>query len=380
MKITNYIILLLCSAFVMQSCTKEKDNLIDSTALGSITVKGVKNAIDVYTGATFQLEVEPVPADAPGANNLVYTFSSSDESIFTVNEEGLIEGVSVGEAYLQIGVEEFPDIVSAYLVRVADEIFLVEEIVLADEYKELKVPIQGDEIVNAISLLPGISFLPENATNKDVEFVSSDTEVIDIDANGNLIAKKIGEATITIRSTDGTDVSVAANVNVRAGQYPPTDRSRWTVTTSHELPKDDAIKNAPESLIDGNGSTALSMVKPGKSYDGISVDADEEVFFIIDMGKQQAFDYIAIDHRTSVSYDYLRPHVYTLYGSNSENAEEEDFTAISSQINALPLLDNFTMNFNTANYRYLKVVIEPGTENTSGSTMQIAELRVGKRN
>lgn len=47
------------------------------------------------------------------------------------------------------------------------------------------------------------SVLPINATNKNLDWSSSDPEVAAVDANGRVTAKKVGEATIIARTADG---------------------------------------------------------------------------------------------------------------------------------------------------------------------------------
>lgn len=55
---------------------------------------------------------------------------------------------------------------------------------------------------------------PDNATNKNVTWESSNTSIIDVDQNGNLTAKSTGTATITVSSQDGgQQVSKEIKVN-----------------------------------------------------------------------------------------------------------------------------------------------------------------------
>ncbi len=51
-----------------------------------------------------------------------------------------------------------------------------------------------------------VTITPDNATNKNVTWESSDVSIIDVDQNGNLTAKSTGIATITVSSQDGGDV------------------------------------------------------------------------------------------------------------------------------------------------------------------------------
>lgn len=48
-----------------------------------------------------------------------------------------------------------------------------------------------------------VTITPDNATNKNVTWESSDVSIIDVDQKGNLTAKRTGTATITVRSVDG---------------------------------------------------------------------------------------------------------------------------------------------------------------------------------
>lgn len=48
-----------------------------------------------------------------------------------------------------------------------------------------------------------VTIVPDNATNKNVTWESSDVSIIDVDQNGKLTAKRTGTATITVRSVDG---------------------------------------------------------------------------------------------------------------------------------------------------------------------------------
>lgn len=48
-----------------------------------------------------------------------------------------------------------------------------------------------------------VTITPDNATNKNVTWTSSDASIISVDQNGNLTAKSTGTATITVSSQDG---------------------------------------------------------------------------------------------------------------------------------------------------------------------------------
>ena len=55
---------------------------------------------------------------------------------------------------------------------------------------------------------------PNDATNKEVEWTSSNAGVASVDANGKVTGKKAGKATVTAKAKDGSGVSASCEVNV----------------------------------------------------------------------------------------------------------------------------------------------------------------------
>ncbi|MGM9727549.1 MAG: Ig-like domain-containing protein, partial [Prevotella sp.] len=63
--------------------------------------------------------------------------------------------------------------------------------------------------------------LPETADAPTVEWTSSNPEIATVDENGKVTAIALGSATITVKTTDGTDISASCNVTVQ--ESPNTD-------------------------------------------------------------------------------------------------------------------------------------------------------------
>ena len=62
-----------------------------------------------------------------------------------------------------------------------------------------------------------VTIAPDNATNKNVTWTSSDASIIEVDQNGNLTAKSTGTATITVSSQDdGGVIPVSKEITVLA--------------------------------------------------------------------------------------------------------------------------------------------------------------------
>lgn len=133
--------------------------------------------------------------------NAKYAYTSEDESIATVTNNGTVKAVSVGNVTVNcvvtIGEQDYN---CSYILKVLQP---VEKIEVA--FKTITVP-DG-------SLIP-LSFftvLPENASNKELEITTSSKK--------NLVAPKQGvfiqdSATITAASKDGSNVKVSVKVSV----------------------------------------------------------------------------------------------------------------------------------------------------------------------
>ena len=63
--------------------------------------------------------------------------------------------------------------------------------------------------------------LPETADAPTVEWTSSNPEIATVDVNGKVTAIALGSTTITVKTTDGTDISATCNVTVQ--ESPNTD-------------------------------------------------------------------------------------------------------------------------------------------------------------
>ena len=141
----------------------------------------------------------------------------------------------------------------------------------------------------------------------------------------------------------------------------------WTVETSHPLPEDAAIANAPGSLVDGDLTTCLSMVKPGRSYGGVSVGDGERVWATIDLKTETGFNRIILTNRNF--QEYLNTKAVSFYGSNDGTT----FMPIKEDVELPGLKENIITLDAKVSYRYLKMTFDRW-DASQGNTMQFAEL------
>ena len=129
-------------------------------------------------------------------------WSSSDETVATVNAQGVVTGLKEGTATIKVQVGTF----SATCEVTVSEIH-VNELKVAEDTPSKLYKGQSHKL--------NVKVLPEDTTD-DVELIyeSSDDAVATISADGTVTAVKEGTAQITIKTADGR-VSTVYEVNVK---------------------------------------------------------------------------------------------------------------------------------------------------------------------
>ncbi len=155
-----------------------------------IKVTGVSfdsKTLNLATGSSTNLKATVSPSDA---TNKGLTWKSSDTSIVTVDQNGRITGKKAGTATITVTTKD-----GEYTATIT--------VVVKDE------PVTGVKITgNSTMILKDSQTLkavitPNNATNKEVTWKSSDSSVVSVDKNGKVTANKVGTATITVTTKDG---------------------------------------------------------------------------------------------------------------------------------------------------------------------------------
>ena len=188
-------------------------------ACGGVTISGVAlpESMNLEKGATQQLQLEysaeeEAAADkiAEAADKLTIEWSSSDESIVTVDADGNVTAVEAGEAYVTATVKDKDGLTATTLVRVAVTPTGVE----APETLELVT--NGEDTKNLDAKI-----VPEDATGVKLAYESSNEAVATVDENGLVTAVADGECVITayvVSDTDdvAVDTAVAESESVDA--------------------------------------------------------------------------------------------------------------------------------------------------------------------
>ena len=156
------------------------------------------------TGIYFTQEEITVPAYevayldlrcTPATAHTEVTFYSYNRSIALVNENGKVTGISEGQTTV-VAMAKVGDVDYLYaqcLVTVVPKQVAVVGIVLRTKSMDLRVGQTG---------VPKVVVLPNNATNQNLIYESSEPSVVGVRGDG-LIGLTEGKATVTVKSEDG---------------------------------------------------------------------------------------------------------------------------------------------------------------------------------
>ncbi len=217
-------------------------NVIVGTPVTDIELSDTTKTIKA--GSTYQLTATVEPEDA-SANVLVW--SSSDESVVTVDNTGKITAVKDGIAYITA---ETPD------KKVSDTCEIVvsttpTHVILNSNQNVMNI---GDTYTLTANILP------ETVSIKNVVWSSSDETVATV-ADGVVTAKKAGNAVITATTVAG---GLTATCNITVGNVE-------TVETISELNTLLNSSNRPEGIIYESDNTESIEIEAGDYSDVLLV-------------------------------------------------------------------------------------------------------------
>ena len=158
-----------------------------------------ESTLTLNSGSTGQLTVTATP---PDALNPSVAWSSSDESVATVDATGLVTAVAGGTCTITAAAVDGSGKTATCQVTVVQ---LVTSITLSQT--SLKLKLDGYQKLTA-------TVMPSNASNKKVTWSSSNEAVAEVTSTGGVVAVGVGLCTITCAATDGSGVSATCEVTV----------------------------------------------------------------------------------------------------------------------------------------------------------------------
>lgn len=177
-------------------------------------------------------------------------YSSDDDMVLTVDEEGIIHAVGVGTARITYADKN-------------EKLVATKAISVVISPKELIIP-------DTVHLTPGmteqlnLSIEPANATYTDIQYISDDTTVAVVDVTGKIKGLEKGETVVTAK-IKGTDIA-----------------AKTTVIVQPQIEKIE-IKNATIRTKDGDTEQILYSIVPEDAFiDGISFQSENPEVATID--------------------------------------------------------------------------------------------------
>lgn len=157
-------------------------------------------------GKTTTITADVMHDTAYGSNesNMIkeVNWESTDKSVATIDSNGVVTGISLGKTTIIANAQDGSGVFGTIQLRV---IKLAETLSFAVEEVEMEV---NDSLV----LIP--VFTPEDTTNEIVRWESSDETIAKVKESGIVYALAPGTATITAKSTDGTDLTATCTVTI----------------------------------------------------------------------------------------------------------------------------------------------------------------------
>ena len=153
------------------------------------------DTLQIDYGDTWQMTATLEPADT---TDVPLTWTSSDERVVTVDENGLIQAVGTGEAL--ITAKTANGLIASCTVTV---IIRATQITLTACSHDLYLTSGLD------ALQMTVEALPENATMPDLVWASSDPAVASVDENGQVAALTTGTTTITATAADDSGMTAS---------------------------------------------------------------------------------------------------------------------------------------------------------------------------
>ena len=193
------------------------------------------NSLFLNAGETTQLSVVVKPENA---TNKKIEYSTTNANVATVDANGLVKAVGEGRAYIYAKSADGP----------SDSVYVyVRKSVTPQPPKEVKVTnVSVDR--RYLTLEEGENYTltatvsPADATNKTVNYSSSDSRVATVDANGNITAVKAGSAYIYAKSVDGPYAYSYVTVKAKAAPQPPAEVKVTNITLDTRYLRLDAGK------------------------------------------------------------------------------------------------------------------------------------------
>lgn len=286
---------------------------------------------------TFQLLPTVLPEDAYDAS---VKWSSSDTNVATVDENGIVTALDKGDAVISATATDGSGVTAQCLVHVD---LLVKEIEISETAIGLE-PKQSKKLE--------VTVLPDNAFVKDVVWSSNNEEVATVDQQGNVTAIAIGIASISVSTTDGSNLTASCEVTVAE------------LVKSIIVTPDIATVNEEESL-----QLSCVVMPESATYKGVIWTSEDNNIATVDSNGLV----------TAVSSGKVKIKATAIDGSNVYGESEITVTAATIEYNGICYQRNSVSTLKivaNTNNPYSGDFFIPSTATFNGQEMKVTEIGI----
>ena len=274
---------LLTSTLVITGCQSPSSSINENVVVEGISIESKDNIRNIKEGETLLLSVKAYPI---GASSEV-TWSSSDESIATVNENGLVTAIKKGNVNIIATSKSNSEVSQSFaLIVEKNEVVKVNptrvSIYAKDNAKTLQV---------AKTLELTIKVEPENA-DTSIEWSSSDKTIATVSNRGLVTGVKAGKVIITATSLVDDTIKDSIELTIEKSDDPIVnlDWAKMEYTTHADYYSADVendtpmkIKGVVTHISPSDGGKVNYFIQNG--IDGYYVYAQDTSIFPVTLGE-----------------------------------------------------------------------------------------------
>ena len=204
--------------------------------------------------------------------NKSLTWTSSNEAVATVDVNGVVTAIALGEATITATTTDGTNLSATCKVTVVPTLVVSIEVtpnsVEAEENSEVQL---------------SVNILPENATYKSVEWSSSNDAIASVNANGLVKIRKEGNVVITATTTDGSNLSATCSINVYSGINGVNGNDVIVATIGDNIVVKNAQLGSNVRVYAADGAMIASEVA---TEGDVIIEAPVKGVYVVKVGKQ----------------------------------------------------------------------------------------------
>lgn len=177
--------------------------MVMTVPVGNMEFEGLSTVTDMtgFVGEAINMKVL-FGEDNPTVQEVIW--NSSNVSVATIASNGRISPLKAGKTVISATSKDSSAVTISIILTVIEK---CAEIILNGGEENMYVVLDNTDFILS-------EVTPATATNQILKWVSSNPEIVEVEDSGIIKAKQLGEAIITVTTTDGSNVSKTISVTV----------------------------------------------------------------------------------------------------------------------------------------------------------------------